>query len=137
MIRRTQGSLKSIHVHPNPRDLNDHKALLRPYFYMLITLLYCWRPERLQCDVWIPTGMKRCAATRCMCILPGWLPVVMFDRQIAYFLSAFRESIPQPVRSSGILDVYPDVEVYSWVWEAEKGKRIQIPELEFSRRWQA
>jgi hypothetical protein len=83
-------------------------------------------------DIWLPT--KRCGKLPCSCILPVWRMLMIANATITSDIAELSGIIPQPTRSSGILDGHPDVEVHSWVWKAENGKRLDIPEMKWMLR---
>jgi hypothetical protein len=80
-------------------------------------------------DLWIPT--KQCERRYCICVR-SWQKIEVLNKIILAELSSDGGDIlPQPRRSSGILEGHPDVEVRTWIWEAEKGKQLSIPEPEW------
>jgi hypothetical protein len=72
--------------------------------------------------VYSPT--VKCGLPRCIfCVLPTWRLLECMNREVARYYSLARR-VGSLTRASGLLEEDTSVEVYSWVWEAEEGKRM-------------
>jgi hypothetical protein len=69
-------------------------------------------------NVIIPS--KRCLKRNCRCRIPAWRQLKRVNEEMAKH-SRLAEGIGSLMKSSGVLDGYPDFEVYTWVWEAVDG----------------
>jgi hypothetical protein len=110
-------SIREICLQLDPKDLLHHGRIFHVWLVFPSWLKHL-KLRKVQVNVIIPS--KRCLKRNCRCRIPAWRHLRRVNEEMAKH-SRLAEGIGSLTKASGVLDGYPDFEVYTWVWEAVDG----------------